>query len=122
VTFHEDTATSRTGSRPADLATITAGRQRGRLPARPRRPTRPHHPAEPLRLHRPRLGQTRTFAEHAGARQYPGTAGHEDRLEYYPLKAAPERAYRGTISSPTEALPQISAGHCHASSAGVKTS
>jgi predicted transposase YbfD/YdcC len=48
VTFSEDTATSRTASGPANLATTKCRRHRGhqryRLPARPRRPARPHHP------------------------------------------------------------------------------
>ena len=62
MTFGEDTATSRTGNGPANLATIRAviiAAIKGRwLPARPRRPPGSHHgrrdhitPAETLRLH-----------------------------------------------------------------------
>jgi len=43
------------------------GHQRRRLPARPRRPARPHHPRRNSPPPRPRLGQIRTFTEHAGA-------------------------------------------------------
>ena len=43
------------------------GHQRRRLPARPRRPARPYHPFRNPPPPRPRLGQTRTFTEHAGA-------------------------------------------------------
>jgi len=43
------------------------GHQRRRLPAHPRRPTRPHYPRRSPPPPRPRLGQMRTFKEHAGA-------------------------------------------------------
>ena len=43
------------------------GHQRRRLPARPRRPTRPQHSRRNPPTPRPRLGQERTFTEHAGA-------------------------------------------------------
>ena len=43
------------------------GHQKRRLPARPRRPTRPQHPRRNPPTPRPRLGQERTFTEHAGA-------------------------------------------------------
>ena len=49
------------------------GHQGRRLPARPRRPTRPHHPRRNPPPPRPRLGQIRTFTEHAGAL---GVTGH----------------------------------------------
>jgi len=58
VTFREDTAASRTGRGPVNLATIPRRRHRGhqrrRLPARPRRPPRPTPPLpKTLRLHGP---------------------------------------------------------------------
>jgi len=43
------------------------GHQRCRLPAHPRRPTRPHHARRNPPPSRTRLGQMRTFTEHAGA-------------------------------------------------------
>ncbi len=75
VTFHEDTATSRTGSGPANLATIRAAFiaaiKRCRLPARSRRTPRPRHPRRGPPPPRPRLGQKQTFTEHAGALHQP---------------------------------------------------
>ena len=56
VTFTEDTAASRTGNGPVNLATIRAAIiaaiEKCRLPARPRRPARPHRPPpKPSHLH-----------------------------------------------------------------------
>ena len=85
MTFGEDTATSRTGSGPANLATIRAaviaaikdagylhipeGRRDHTTPGR-----NPPHP-------RPRLRQMRTFTEHAGAlrSRRPGKAQYATR-------------------------------------------
>ena len=71
VTFGEDTATSRTGSGPANLATIRAAitaaiKDAGYLHV-PRRPSRPHHPSRNPPPPPLRLGQKRTITEHAGA-------------------------------------------------------
>jgi predicted transposase YbfD/YdcC len=70
TTFSEDTSTSRTGSGPANLATIRAAviaalKDAGYLhvPEGRRDHTTPADPPPP----RPRLGQMRTFTEHAGA-------------------------------------------------------
>ena len=73
VTFHEDTATSRTSGGPANLATIRAAitaalKDAGYLhipEGRRAAPVRRRNSPPP----RPRLGQMQTFTEHAGALQ-----------------------------------------------------
>jgi predicted transposase YbfD/YdcC len=84
LTFSEDTATSRTGNGPVNLATIIAAIKDAGLPAYPRRPARPQHPRRNSPPPRPRLGQERTFTEHAGALEvvWPGSvAGAPGRGE-----------------------------------------
>jgi hypothetical protein len=59
VTFHEDTATSRIGSGPANPATIRAALKDADYLHIPEGPTRPHHPRRnppppPLRLRQKR--------------------------------------------------------------------
>ena len=83
TTFSEDTSTSRTGSGPANLATIRAAIiaaiKDAASPARPRRPTRPHHSCRNPPSPRPRLGRNGTFTEHAGALIVVNVAGVEER-------------------------------------------
>ena len=84
VTFTEDTATSRTGNGPANLATIRAAIiaaiKNARLPAHPRGPAGPRHSRRSPLPPRPRLGHERTFTEHAGALlQPPRPAGNVHR-------------------------------------------
>jgi hypothetical protein len=91
VTFGEDAATSRTGSGPANLATIRAAiraaiiaalKDAGYLHIPEGR--RDHAtPAETLRLHGLDLGQKRTFTEHAGALAGLAESGNRHGLKLF---------------------------------------